>query len=84
MENSKIDKTTIESFCINKELYSEFNVKWGLRNKDGSGVLAGLTRLSGVTGYIKEDEEIISGGRIIRPAYKNVEVKNEYIPIRNR
>ncbi|RLD23146.1 MAG: citrate synthase, partial [Bacteroidetes bacterium] len=29
-------------------------------------------------------EELISGGRIIRPAYKNVEVKNEYISIRNR
>jgi len=74
MENSKIEKKTIESFCINKELYSEFNVKRGLRNKDGSGVLTGLTRLSGVTGYIKEDEEIIPvEGKL---CYRGIEIND--------
>lgn len=31
---------------INPELYSEYGVKSGLRNKDGSGILAGLTNIS--------------------------------------
>ena len=31
---------------INPELYNEYGVKSGLRNKDGSGILAGLTNIS--------------------------------------
>ena len=46
-------------YQIDQSLYNDFNVKRGLRNKDGSGVLVGLTRIGGVTGYIKEEEEII-------------------------
>ncbi len=38
-----------------EELYREHNVKRGLRNADGSGVVAGLTRISDVHGYRKED-----------------------------
>ena len=37
-----------------EELYREHNVKRGLRNADGSGVVAGLTRISDVHGYRKE------------------------------
>ena len=29
-------------------------------------------------------EEIVAGGKIIRPAYKSVTVKREYIPIEER
>lgn len=36
---------------IKKELFSEMQVKRGLRNDDGSGVLAGLTRVGDVVGY---------------------------------
>ena len=32
-------------------LFAEHNVKRGLRNADGSGVVAGLTRISNVHGY---------------------------------
>ena len=35
---------------IDPEAYASFDVKRGLRNKDGSGVLAGLTRISSVKG----------------------------------
>jgi citrate synthase len=31
---------------IDPELYGEYGVKSGLRNKDGSGILAGLTNIS--------------------------------------
>jgi len=40
---------------ITPELYPKFDVKRGLRNEDGSGVLVGLTRISDVTGYEKKD-----------------------------
>ena len=44
---------------ISDEMYELYNVKRGLRNKDGTGVLVGLTEISSVMGYIKEDEEVI-------------------------
>ena len=40
---------------ITPELYPKFDVKRGLRNEDGSGVLVGLTKISDVTGYEKKD-----------------------------
>lgn len=40
-------------------LYREHDVKRGLRNEDGSGVVAGLTRISDVHGYRKEDGRFI-------------------------
>ena len=36
-------------------LFSEFNVKKGLRNDDGTGVRIGLTRISDVIGYTTDD-----------------------------
>ena len=36
-----------------EELYREYDVKRGLRNADGSGVLVGLTTISNVHGYNK-------------------------------
>ena len=41
---------------IKKELFAEMSVKRGLRNDDGSGVLAGLTRVGDVVGYEKKPE----------------------------
>ena len=40
---------------IDNSLYSKYNVKNGLRNEDGTGVLVGLTRISDVVGYKKEN-----------------------------
>lgn len=42
---------------IDSELYSKYNVKRGLRNADGTGVLVGLTTVGEVTGYIVVDNE---------------------------
>jgi len=42
---------------IDTELYQKFNVKRGLRNPDGSGVLVGLTNISEVHGYVIDDNE---------------------------
>jgi citrate synthase len=42
---------------IDAELYSKYNVKRGLRNADGTGVLVGLTRIGDVHGYILDEGE---------------------------
>ena len=40
-------------------LFAEHDVKRGLRNADGSGVVAGLTRISNVHGYNKVDGRVV-------------------------
>jgi len=44
---------------INPELYGKYNVKRGLRNNDGTGVLVGLTEIGEVLSYIVDDAERI-------------------------
>ena len=41
---------------IPNQLFSEYNVKKGLRNDDGTGVRIGLTRISDVVGYTKDEK----------------------------
>ncbi|HAZ01276.1 MAG TPA: citrate synthase [Marinilabiliales bacterium] len=43
---------------IDKTLFDEFGVKRGLRNADGTGVIAGLTNVGDVIGYVKEDGKV--------------------------
>ena len=40
---------------IDQSLYSQYNVKRGLRNSDNSGVIAGVTNISNVHGYVISD-----------------------------
>ncbi len=42
---------------IKKEAFSKYSVKRGLRNADGTGVLAGITRLGNVHGYLLNEGE---------------------------
>jgi citrate synthase len=44
---------------IDHDLYGKYNVKRGLRNEDGTGVLVGLTRIGDVHGYIMDEGEKI-------------------------
>ena len=41
------------------DLYEKYNVKRGLRNRDGTGVLVGLTEIGDVHGYIMEEGDKI-------------------------
>ena len=41
---------------IDSELFQKYNVKKGLRNEDGTGVLVGLTNVGDVVGYEKDAE----------------------------
>ena len=45
---------------IDASLYEKFNVKRGLRNADGTGVLVGLTCIGAVHGYIISESEKVS------------------------
>ncbi len=42
---------------IDRELYARYNVKRGLRNADGTGVLVGLTSIGNVHGYVMDEGE---------------------------
>ncbi len=43
---------------IDSDLYERYSVKRGLRNADGTGVMAGLTQISNVHGYVLNDGEV--------------------------
>ena len=45
---------------IDPSLYAQYNVKRGLRNADGSGVLVGLTCVGSVHGYVMSESEKVS------------------------
>lgn len=47
----------VKSMTIQPELYERFDIKRGLRNKDGSGVLAGISNVCGVHGYVVSESE---------------------------
>jgi len=50
---------SVKTTCkIDNELFEKYNVKRGLRNEDGSGVLVGLTQIGNVVGY----ERLPEGG----------------------
>ena len=59
---------------INTELYTKYNVKRGLRNNDGTGVLVGLTEVGEVMSYIVDDADRIPvEGKLF---YQGYEVKD--------
>ena len=57
---------------IEPALYRRFNVKRGLRNEDGTGVLVGLTTIGAVHGYVvSEGEKLAVPGQLF---YRGVDV----------
>ena len=49
----------LTNLTINQSLYKEFDVQRGLRNLQGEGVRAGLTRISEITSFKRENGEKI-------------------------
>lgn len=47
----KLSDASKEACKIDNELFPMYNVKRGLRNEDGTGVLVGLTKVGNVVGY---------------------------------
>ena len=46
--------------------YDQFDVKRGLRNADGTGVIAGLTNIANVHGYVVSDGEKVADEGMLR------------------
>ena len=68
----KLFEIANESNFIDPEHYSRYNVKRGLRNSNGTGVLVGLTNIGDVHGYIfDENEKVDVEGRL---RYRGVNV----------
>lgn len=65
MNSVKYDKSVFKNLCeefvkntvIAPGLYEKYQVKRGLRNSDGSGVVAGITNICNVHGYIVNEGE---------------------------
>ena len=70
----KLSETIKTTSRIDKELFSQYNVKRGLRNEDHSGVLVGLTKVGDVVGY----EKLPEGGLKAIPGklfYRGIDVE---------
>lgn len=68
-------ETQVKASCqIDSELFEQFDVKRGLRNKDGTGVLVGLTNIGDVVGYKKEDGKVIAiPGKLL---YRGIDIED--------
>lgn len=63
---SKLLNLLEKNSYVNPELYTEYNIKRGLRNSNGTGVLVGITRIANVEGYVLEDgKKIPTDGRLL-------------------
>ena len=58
-EITKLSELCIENSSIDPSLYSKYDVKRGLRDINGKGVLTGLTEIAEVRSYITVDSEMI-------------------------
>ena len=58
LDRSVLSEKLALSNAIDSALFDKFDVKRGLRNRDGSGVLAGLSRVSSVIGFHKVENEL--------------------------
>lgn len=66
--------TAVKNSTIEQEHYSKYNVKRGLRNSDGSGVLVGLTQIGDVHGYIIDENETVPVEGNLR--YRGMDIKD--------
>ena len=58
---------------VDKKYFEKYDVKRGLRNADGTGVLAGITQICNVQGYIiQDDEKVPIEGRY---TYRGIDVR---------
>ena len=71
---SQLEESVRESCQIDSELFEKYEVKRGLRNADGSGVLVGLTKVGEVVGYKKEGDKVVAvPGRLL---YRGIEIED--------
>lgn len=72
----KISSRAVLNDPINPDLYEKYDVKRGLRNANGTGVLVGLTRIGDVVGYKTgpEGEKVSVPGRLLYRGYDIIDL----------
>ncbi len=90
---NNFDKESVTRLCeplnenakFDQSIYDKFDVKRGLRNKDGTGVIAGITKICNVHGYIINEGdiepipgELVYRGYNIRDLVSNVEKDDRF------
>lgn len=71
---NKLGAIVEENDKIDPELYKKYNVKRGLRDLDGTGVLVGLTEIGDVRAYIYDEEEKVPvEGRLL---YRGIDIND--------
>jgi citrate synthase len=69
-----------KSSYINPELFAKYEVKRGLRDINGKGVLAGLTEIGEVHSYIVDENEMIPvPGRLLYRGIDIIDIVNGFI-----
>ena len=69
-----LTEKALKNYYIDPELNEKFQVKRGLRNIDGSGVIAGLTDIGGVHGFIiSEGEKVPAEGKL---NYRGIDIND--------
>lgn len=70
----RLEESVRQSCQIDSDLFDQYEVKRGLRNRDGTGVLVGLTNIGDVIGYKKEDGKVIAiPGRLL---YRGIDIED--------
>jgi len=70
----KYSKLALQNNVIDPSRFSNYDVKRGLRNSDGTGVLVGLTKIGDVHGYIvDENEKVPVEGRL---RYRGIDIRD--------
>ncbi len=65
---------------VDRKYYAEYDVKRGLRNNDGTGVVAGITQISSVHGYvIDEGDKMPVEGRLTFRGYNIYDLINNAV-----
>lgn len=77
---TKWTQMAVDSNHVDKELYTKYNVKRGLRDLDGKGVVAGLTKIGEVHSYIIDEGETIPvPGRLMYRGIDIMELVNGFL-----
>jgi len=70
----KYSKQIIDHGAIDNELYRKYEVKRGLRDISGKGVLVGLTEISEIISYVIEDGDLVPcEGKLF---YRGINIEN--------
>ncbi|OEH85145.1 citrate synthase [Desulfuribacillus stibiiarsenatis] len=70
-------KVCVEKNFIDTNLYDEYGVKRGLRDKNGKGVLAGITNISAIHSHdVVNGESVPSEGKLFYRGYNVIDLVN--------